>query len=184
MSFLRTALLLFVIFAVSARPASTQTLRGQEMQQSCRKFVQDFYDWYLTKTLAGKLPSPSSALAIDRKPEAFSAELFRYLKEDRNAQDKTPGEIVGLDFDPFLNSQDPSPRFEVVGITRKGATYWVDVYGTQSGKRQEHVTPELAQQNGHWVFVNFHYGKTEWTDDANLLSILKSLRGEREKNFQ
>jgi len=180
----RAALSFFAIFVVSVHPASAQTPSQQETQQSCRKFVQDFYDWYLTKALAGKLPSPSSNLALQRKPEAFSAELYHRLKEDRDAQDKTPGELVGLDFDPFLNSQDPSPHFAVVGITRKGASYWVDVYGMESGKRQEHVIPELVQQNGRWIFVNFHYGKNEWTDDSNLLSVLKTLRDEREKNPQ
>jgi hypothetical protein len=184
MPFPRTALLLFVTLVVSARPTFAQAPSEHETQQSCRKFVQDFYDWYLTKALAGKLPSPSSKLALQRKPEVFSTELYRRLKEDRDAQDKTPGELVGLDFDPFLNSQDPSPYFTVVGITRKGASYWVDVYGVDSGKRQEHVIPELVQQNGHWVFVNFHYGKNEWSDDANLLSILKTLRDERQKNPQ
>jgi hypothetical protein len=37
---------------------------------------------------------------------AFSPELASKLKEDLAAQEKSPGEIVGLDFDPFLNAQD------------------------------------------------------------------------------
>jgi len=163
------------------QPLSSQSSSAPETEQSCRKFVQAFYDWYLTKTLSGKLPSPTPELALKLKPEVFAAELRRRLKQDFDAQSKA-AEIVGLDSDPFLNSQDPSPRFAVVGITRIGSTYWVDVYGILDSKRREHVIPELIQQNGHWVFVNFHYGKDKWSDDVNLLSILKTLRDEREKN--
>jgi hypothetical protein len=156
MTLLHAALSLFAIFVVSVHPASAQTPSQQETQQSCRKFVQDFYDWYLTKKLSSKLPAP--ALALKLRSEVFSVELRRRLKQDFDAQSKA-AEIVGLDSDPFLNSQDPSPHFAVVGITRRGSNYWVDVYGILDSKRQEHVTPELMQQNGHWIFVNFHYGK-------------------------
>ncbi len=68
---------------------------------------------------------------------AFDAELFRLLKEDAEAQDKVPGEIVGLDFDPILNSQDPSKRYVVGAITRKRDSYWAEVYSIRSGKKNK-----------------------------------------------
>jgi hypothetical protein len=105
----RAALLLLAILVVFAQPAFAQPPSEPETQESCHKFVQDFYNWYLTKSLTGKLSRPSSYLALLRKPEAFGPELYRRLKQDREAQDKTPGEIVGLDFDPFLNKPDPVP---------------------------------------------------------------------------
>jgi hypothetical protein len=48
-------------------------------------------------------------LAIKTKSSVFSPQLALALKEDSAAQAKAEGEIVGLDFDPFLNSQDPWP---------------------------------------------------------------------------
>jgi hypothetical protein len=188
MRLLRTAQLLaaaclFAPLIFLPQTLSSQRSSAPETELSCRKFVQAFYDWYLKKTLSGKLAAPTPELALKLKPELFSIELRRRLKQDLDAQSKAE-EIVGLDSDPFLNSQDPSPRFAVVGITRKGSNYWVDVYGILGSKRQEHVIPELIQQNGHWIFVNFHYGKSKWSDDENLLTILKNLRAERQKNPQ
>jgi hypothetical protein len=36
--------------------------------------------------------------------------------------------------------------------------------------------PELALKDGQWVFVNFHYGKSDQSEDDNLISTLKRLR--------
>jgi len=171
------------ILAFSAQPVSCQTNSEQDTQEYCRKFVQAFYDWYLSKDAAsGNLSTPSMDAVLKRKANVLSPELYRRLKEDSDAQEKCQGEICGLDFDPFLNSQDASLHFKAVIVTRKGSSYWVDVFGIESGKRREHVIPELMQENGHWIFMNFHYGKNKWTDDSNLLSILKSLSDERQKN--
>jgi hypothetical protein len=128
------------------------------------------------------LAAPSMDAVLKRKTQVLSPELYQRLKEGSEAAEKCKGEICSLDFDPFLNSQDPSAHFKAVGVTRKGSSYWVDAYGIESGKRREHVIPELVQQNGHWIFVNFHYGKNKWTDDSNLLSILKDLQADRAKN--
>lgn len=168
---------LAVILTLSVQPVSCQASSEQETQESCRRFVQVFYDWYLSKEAASGLDA-----VLERKANVFSPELYQHLKEDRDAQEKCPGEICGLDFDPFLNSQDPSAHFKALSVTHKSSSYWVDVYGMESGKRREHVIPELVQQNDHWVFMNFHYGKNKWTDDSNLLRILKNLQADREKN--
>jgi hypothetical protein len=174
---------LFVSPGLLAQTTASQSAGDQAIEESCKKFVQAFYDWYLSKEAAsGKLSTPSMDAVLKHKADALSPELYRRLKEDRDAEEKCKGEICGLDFDPFLNSQDPSAHFSAVNVTRKGSSYWVDVYGIESGKRREHVIPELIHQNGQWIFVNFHYGKNKWTDDSNLLSILKELQADREKN--
>jgi len=171
------------VLTFSAQSVSCQTTSEQETQESCRKFVQAFYDWYLSKEAAsGNLSTPSMDAVLTRKANVLSPELYQRLKADSDAAENCPGEICGLDFDPFLNSQDPSAHFKAVSVTHKGSSYWVEVYGIESGKRQEHVIPELIQQNGHLIFVNFHYGKNKWADDSNLLRILKDLQADREKN--
>lgn len=180
---LRAATALLVILALSARPLSSQTTGERESQESCRKFVQAFYDWYLSKEAAsGNLSVPSWDVALKSKANVLSLQLHRQLKADLDAQEKCPGEICVLDFDPFLNSQDPSAYFKALSVSHKSSSYWVDVYGFESGKRREHVIPELIQQSGRWIFVNFHYGKNHGTDDSNLLSILKRLQDDRQKN--
>ena len=48
----------------------------------------------------------------------------------------------------------------------------------RAGKKneKESVVAELSPANGGWQFVNFHYEESQ-----NLMSILKTLRDEREK---
>jgi len=155
-----------------------QEKNTQDMRKSCRDFVQGFYDWYVPKTLKDN-PGNTSDLALKYKSHAFSPELLRQLKEDSAAQAKVPGEIVGLDSDPYLNSQDPGERYVAGKITTKGDRCWVEVYGIWSGKKSEkpNVVPELMLKDVHWVFVNFHY-----PEFGDLLSILKNLREGRRKH--
>ena len=99
------------------------------------------------------------------------------MKEDSEARAKVPGDIVGLDFDPLLNTQDPDEGYAIGKITHKEDSCLVEVYGTRSGTRSgQYVVPELTVKSGQWTFMNFHYGKPNQTEDANLLGILKALR--------
>jgi hypothetical protein len=173
---------LVVILPFYAQTVSCQTSSEQETQKSCREFVQAFYDWYLSKEAASGNPSmPSVDAVLKRNRNILSPELYQRLNTDLDAEARCRGEICGLDFDPFLNSQDPSAQFKAASVKHKGSSYWVDVYGIESGQRREHIVPELVQQDGRWIFVNFHYGKNKWTDDSNLLRILKDLQVDRKK---
>lgn len=171
---------LLLVFATSNSlnaPANSH----QHVNESCLNFVQGFYDWYVPKTLKGN-GGPAWDHALKEKPSAFESQLFQQLKEDSSAQAKAQSEIVGLDFDPFLNSQDPGERYLVGKVARTGGTYWVDVYEISSGKKSEKpiVVPEVALKGGRCTFVNFHYGKGNRPQHENLLSILKSLRESRQ----
>ena len=107
------------------------------------------------------------------------------MREDFAAQAKAPGEIVGLDFDPFLNSQDPCERYEVGLITQKGETYLVNVYAICSGKKSSvaDVVPEVLHKGSQWEFINFRYPNQaqQYHNSADLLSILRIQREERSK---
>ena len=154
--------------------------QGQESSQahekSCRAYVQGFYDWYVP--LLKRPSGDPTKLAVKRY--RFSPDLVRQLREDWAASAKSPGDIVGLDFDPFIDAQDlPEGRFVAGKVTRKGSNYLVEVSVLQRGKKTDDnvVVPELAFQDGQWSFVNFHYG-----DSGDLLSTLKQLREERQQN--
>ena len=61
--------------------------------------------------------------------------LLAGLKEDMAAAAAAPeGEEVGLDFDPFLDAQDPADRYEVKSVSKKGTKYLADVYCKTEGK--------------------------------------------------
>ena len=111
----------------------------------------------------------------------FSPKLLRWLEEDYEAQAKVAGEIVGLDYDPFLFSQDPCERYVAESVTYNAEKCFVDVHSVCQGRKsaKADVVPELTYQDGSWIFLNFHYGIN---DSAGLLGNLKSLRDERKQD--
>src|SRR5882724_11209994 len=93
LALLYAAIALVSFLAFSAQPVSCQTAGEQETERSCRKFVQAFYDWYLSKDAeSGKLSTPSMDAVLKRKADVLSPELYRRLKEDRDAEEKCKGE--------------------------------------------------------------------------------------------
>jgi hypothetical protein len=142
---------------------------------SCRKFVGEFYTWYVAQ---GKNGDPLR-VALKRKKANFSREVIRRLNEDAEAAAKSPNEIVGLDFDPVLDSQDFAEKYVPGKVTQKGQRYLVEVFSVYAGKRSEvpAVIPELRHERGRWVFTNFGYKFDGKTDD--LLSLLKRLKARR-----
>jgi hypothetical protein len=147
--------------------------------ESARKFVQEFYDWYTP----GVVKASERGRQFDWRSRAsdFDPALFRALKEDDDAQAKTKGEIVGLDFDPFLNSQDPCAPYKARKVIQKRDHYWVEVDLECEHIKAERpiVTVEVMSKDGHWVFVNFHYSDPK-PSGADLLSTLQALKKDRE----
>ncbi len=156
---------------------------AQNVTDSPDHFVGQFYAWYVPRTLSGNFV-PAYEFTLNHKQTVFTPLLFKALKDDLDASAKVSDEIVGLDFDPFLNSQDPCEQYEVGKTIRKGDSYWVEVYGICSGKKSEKpdVWPEVVRINGQWRFANFHYEHQakEYPDSDDLLGILKLLREARE----
>ena len=87
---------------------------------------------------------------------------------------------MGLEFDPFLASQDPCERYQVGKVTQKGKGYLVDVYSLCAGRRERPVEAEVMSKNGHWIFVNFYYPLMK----SDLLSELALTRSDRHKHIQ
>jgi len=151
---------------------------------SARDFVQRFYSWYVPQALSER-HGPASDLALRYKGSEFSPNLLQALKEDSDAQAKANGDIVGLDFDPFLNTQDPCERYELGKVSQTGSNYSVEVYGVCSGKKnaKPDVVAEVGRRGSHWEFVNFHYPNLmkDCPNSADLLAMLKVLREQRLK---
>jgi len=166
-----------LVTGTTAQNAKSEKRLPRDTRTSCQAFVQGFYDWYVPLALQERAVRTWD-FAVKRKPNVFSPQLRRAIKQDSDAQQKaskTTGELVGLDFDPFLNSQDPSKRFAVESVTAKGTGCRVTVYGVSEGEREK-VTPEVKLEHGHWQFINLQYEFDGHPDD--LLSILKLLRSD------
>ncbi|MGB0066231.1 MAG: hypothetical protein WBP85_17450, partial [Terracidiphilus sp.] len=173
---------LFVLVLVASLSAPKlllcQNLTSAEL--SCHRFVQDFYDWYVPIGIADK--ERLMAELLPRK-SSFDQRLWQMLAADDEAQSHSD-EIVGLDFDPILNSQDPSPKFIVKSVSVKDGRCNAFVVGINEGVEEEHVIPELALFNGHWIFMNFRYeswvsGKLRRSD---LVQALKDLANDRARS--
>jgi hypothetical protein len=173
----RDTALLLALVAILAAPRILRSQNAAVDEHSCRAFVQKFYDWYVPIT-----DSRNDRFTVMLRPRrsSFNPTLWRMLVSDDEAQSRA-SEIVGLDFDPIVNSQDPSPEFKVVSATITGNQCRALVIGFNHGVREERVTPELTHSDGLWIFVNFHYRfdvNGKW-QDGDLIQILKDLRKSR-----
>lgn len=133
-------------------------------------FARNFYGWY-TRIARSDTPRPWDT-AVRLREAQFEPELVRLLKEDAIAQSRCR-EIVGIDFDPILNTQDPAERYELGKLVHKKHQYFIDIYAVADGARSKmpDVTAVFVSQGGHYFFVNFLY-----PNGGDLLSTLKSQR--------
>jgi hypothetical protein len=175
-------LLCFAILAFPCLPTAKGKTNSNKGVESVRSFVDEFYRWYVPKTLKPQ-SGPAWNLILKYRSTSLSPDLLQALKEDSDAQAKASGVIVGLDFDPFLNTQDPCEHYEVGEIVQKEQIYQASVLGVCSGKKNEKpdVIAQVEKRNGRWIFVNFAYPnlEKEYPNSANLLETLKALREER-----
>ena len=174
---LAAAALLVLLTAAPQAPAQAQSPSLDEA--SCRGFVQRFYDSYWNR-YADKLTGPKKdpnfhfpgiEEVLARNPPALSRQLIDLIRKDEK-QSRESNEVGNLDFDPFLNSQDPSGIYRVGRVELRG-----DVcMGTID---RAHTVAELKRAGAGWLFVNFHYsyfkpdGKTKDVPDDDLLHILQ-----------
>jgi hypothetical protein len=148
---------------------------------SCHHFVQSFYNWYVPP--AQKITNePPSNLALRQKADAFTADLLHALRVDADASAHAKGDLVGLDFDPFLSSQDPATHYDVRAATWRNNKCSVEIWSTSptdtaDKSRKPDVIADLTLQQGHWKFQNFRYPEL----NTDLLTVLANLRQERQK---
>lgn len=150
----------------------------EKERSSSADFVRTFYRWYVPFARADH-QRPAFELALIRDDSIFSGELVNALRVDAAAKAKVSGEIVGLECDPFLNSQDPDERYELGKVTQKGNQYFFALHGVSQGKKRPKpvVVAEVEKRSGHWIFVNFHS-----LEGGDLLSLLKNQNAGRHEN--
>jgi hypothetical protein len=125
---------------------------------SAQQFVQSFYNWYVPIATSPRTTGLACEIALDKRPQAFSEKLYRQMKKETTAQGTSRGRL-GLGADPFLNSQDPAPRYTVGNASKDGGHQNVEVYAVYDGQRREFaLKARVKQQHGQWVFTDFLYG--------------------------
>ena len=162
--------------AASAAPALTP---AQIDEQSCRAFVQNFYDWYWNPYAESansvafdthKLPNVDAVLK--HKPPVLSAELSKLLADEEKKNQATHS-VGNLDFDPFWGNQDAQGKYIARRVLVTGDSCKVSI-------PQGDVIAELKRTGQSWVFVNFDYcfaaldsTKGRTCPDTDLVKILK-----------
>ena len=181
----RCGITLCAVIAAGSVASSGQAIpqiAAEPDKNSCRIFVQEFYDWYTPISISDK---DRLTVSLRARRLSFEPGLWKMLVADDEAQSKA-NEIVGLDFDPILNSQDPSSKFIVESVSVKDGRCKAAVVGVEHGFHEEHVVPELLLSNGRWVFLNFHYqnevaGKLT---NSDLVQVLKELQTWRSRDLK
>lgn len=168
----------WILVPLVSMAASGVAAGGQPSEpSSAQKFVENFYTWYIQSE--NKFSDLSmDEFALRKKPQWFSAAIAQGLREDEAAAAKSPGEVVGLDFDPFLNAQDVCEPYKTGKVTRVDKAYRVEVFGScpEPGSKNPDVIAAVEKKNGAWVFVDFYY-----PGQGDLFSVLQALKEEREK---
>jgi hypothetical protein len=159
--------------AVKEPPSSARPAAEADAAQSARGFVQDFYAYYVPLLSAERVGSPWESVVRERGG-AFAPELLDALQQDYAASAASADEIVGLDFDPFVASQDPCERYDLGSESVGGDTARVEVFGVCQGSRDAApaVIAELVRVNGAWRFTNFGYPR----EHSDLMAVLTQLR--------
>ena len=171
---IRTINLAIYVLLALGLGSSSVAQRTPSEGDKVRQFVQAFYNWYTP--LAVKDPD-SVDIVLRTKSAYLTRRLAVALTKDSAAQAKTPGYIVGLDFDPFMNSQDPDESYKVGLVKRMGYTYRVSIHR----KINRRILPaviviaEVLRIRGRYRFANFFYPE----GGRNLLAILKRLAADR-----
>jgi hypothetical protein len=164
-----------LLAAQSTKATKTPPKTSDELREECKKFVQDFYDWYLPKATAdvNKQGSTAEVLALKKRPDDFSRALKSALLTDAAASTKST-EVVGLDGDPFLNCQDCPKKVKFGEPKLTGYKCQVGLYFMQDNvpEEQPHVIAEAMYTQKRWVFTNFLDG--EGGDD--LLTTLRKAK--------
>jgi len=171
--------------AFAGSPTTAAPALQSQGIDGAKTFVQTFYDWYAA-TQQNFKKTMELETVMKKKVADFTPELNKRLNEDIAAQKKSPDELIGLDFDPFLSTNsEPYTKYLATKVTQKGDAFLVEVHGVAKGKtlNKATVTPEVKRIKGKWQFANFHYGKSEFPENENLLSVLKVLKKGREQGY-
>lgn len=138
-------------------------------------FVRAFYESFAPRGQTSGLAATDSLLM--ERPTLFAPALLAALRQDAAARAAAVGEIDGLDFEPFLNSQDPCGRYAVGPAVRSDSAERGAVRVTvrsacdRASGPPPAYTVEVIPHAGSWQFVNFYYGPPA----GDLLTLLHSL---------
>lgn len=141
-----------------------------EGRAAARQFAAEFYAWYRP---AGGAERGVNEVLKERRAW-LTPQLASLLEADQACASRAQA-VCRLDFDPFLNSQDPCEKYEVDGDMipyRDLREVWVLVRATCSGRPDSIPTADLVliPSGVSWVIKDVRYPQTR----DPLISILST----------
>ena len=127
---------------------------------AARQFVQSFLDWYVP-VVNDMNRQPAWWRVLTMRPHVLDPVLREALRADSAAGrgDLTPREV--LNGDPFLDSQDPCPRYEAIEARRDSVGVRVTVKPVCANPTWQTQRPVILvrREGGEWTIVNVFYQK-------------------------
>ena len=159
-----------------SKPQASEVRVMSADEQSCKAFVQRFYDWYWNR-FADRIDDPNFQFPGDhdislQEPPIISKEIFQlidnYEKRIDNPKTNPDGGNSVLEYwDPYLNSDNGAHgKYLVVQVAVSGARCLATVRGSTN------VQPELKKVRQSWLIVNFHYPDAKRKSESSLIDEL------------
>jgi len=156
-------------------------------KENARIFVQKFYDWYKKLYNEGVTATDNvgtDVYMIKHKPQYLDDSLLNAFIEYYRAEPKQADEIVGLDFDPILDSQDIGWDYQTGKVRQVGDKFFIDIHCDTHGKPKDTIlalppiiVAEVVKKNRQWKFVNLSYPPPEGKGE-DLLKMLADYKKE------
>jgi hypothetical protein len=178
----KSILLVFFLYLGLSSSVSSQERGPRSGSSSCRRFVEEFYSWYLAADSKGD-QGPAGSVALKYRPYLFSRAIIQAVRGDYEAQEKAGSDLVSLDADPFVGADGLGEGYFVGKVKVRNGTCLAEVHAVWEGKEDESpdVIPELAIKNGGWLFVNFFFPSPSNPKGWDLLGALKGMREDEKK---
>lgn len=136
---------------------------------SATQLAHDFYHVFYTsyqKYMKSNQRSLENFKKIIAAQNYFSTTLSTLLINDERRQLANPGEITGLDFDPFTAAQDEVGKASIGEAKNEGAKTLIPVTFSLAGKHQ--IILEVTREKNSLVISNIFYPD----DKTDLLKLL------------
>jgi hypothetical protein len=180
--------MIMMLLVVSCSNTSKHSVVNDK--ENAKVFVQNFYDWYKKLYNQGVTATDNigtDAYMIKHKPQYLDDSLLNAFIEYYKAEPKEADEIVGLDFDPILDSQDIGWDYQTGKVRQVGDKFFIDIHCDIHGKPKDTIlasppiiVAEVVKNNGQWKFVNFLYPPPEGKGE-DLLKMLADSKKEAEE---
>jgi len=156
--------------------------RAQDRTESCRRFVQSFYDWYVPIALQDT-DTWAPTTAIKARPASFDKRLAQLLTQDDQAQQGAADYVVTFEGDPLLLAQDLADHYTVTDVRiRRRSTCEATVHSLGPTLDQHAFVATLKARKMQWRFADFReVGRPE---SASVIHTLEGLASQRIRESQ